>query len=301
MLTRSLRVPALALLCVAVAAGHTAMAADPRPVQPAPGTPAAPALPPDNTVVARVDGSELRLSDVKAAQQNLPPQAQKLPLEQIYPQLLDRLVDSMLILQAGRKEHLEQDPDLQSRLKHYQDRLIQEAYVSRAIKQAETEDRLKARYETLLKENPAQDEVRARQILLTTEAEAKSVIAELDKGGDFAELAKKHSSDPGAAADDLDYTSRDEMATEMGPEFAEAVFAIPAGQYGKTPIKSKFGWHVIKIEDRRTGKPPSFEEARDQLSHTLANEILETKLRDLRGAAKIEEFGLDGKPLPAGK
>jgi len=300
--TRPLLAPALALLCAAgLAAAHAVMAADPRPVPPAPGTPAAPALPPDDTVVARVDGSELRLSDVKAAQQNLPPQAQKLPLEQIYPQLLDRLVDGMLILEAGRKEHLDQDPDLHTRLKHYEDRLIQEAYINRAIKQAVTEDRLKARYETLLKEKPAQEEVRARQILLTTEAEAKSVIAELDKGGDFTELAKKHSSDPGAAADDLDYSSRDDMANEMGTEFAGAVFAIPAGQYGKTPIKSKFGWHVIKIEDRRTGKPPSFEEAREQLSHTLASELLEAKLHDLRGAAKIEEFGLDGKPLPATK
>ena len=235
--TRPLLAPALALLCAAgLAAAHAVMAADPRPVPPAPGTPAAPALPPDDTVVARVDGSELRLSDVKAAQQNLPPQAQKLPLEQIYPQLLDRLVDGMLILEAGRKEHLDQDPDLHTRLKHYEDRLIQEAYINRAIKQAVTEDRLKARYETLLKEKPAQEEVRARQILLTTEAEAKSVIAELDKGGDFTELAKKHSSDPGAAADDLDYSSRDEMASDMGPEFAEAVFAIPVGQYGKTPI-----------------------------------------------------------------
>jgi len=300
--TRSLLAPVLALMCAAgFAAGHAVMAADPHPVLPTPGAPAAPALPPDNTVVARVDGSELRLSDVKAAQQNLPPQAQKLPLEQIYPQLLDRLVDSMLILEAGRKEHLDQDPDLQSRLKHYEDRLVQEVYISRAIKQAETDDRLKARYETFLKEKPAQEEVRARQILLDNEAEAKSVIAELDKGADFAKLAKQHSSDPGAAADDLDYSSRDEMASDMGPEFAEAVFAIPVGQYGKTPIKSKFGWHVIKIEDRRTGKPPSFEEAREQLSHTLANEVIAAKLHDLRGAAKIEEFGLDGKPLPAGK
>jgi peptidyl-prolyl cis-trans isomerase C len=301
--TRPLLAPALALLCAAgLSAGPAVMAADPRPVPPAPGTPAAPALPPDNTVVARVDGAELLLSDVKAAQQNLPPQAQKLPLEQIYPQLLDRLVDGMLILEAGRKEHLDQNPDLQARLKHYEDRLVQEAYINRAIKQAETEDRLKARYETLLKEKPAQEEVRARQILLTTEAEAKSVIAELDKGGNFTELAKQHSPDPGAASDeDLGYSSRDDMAKEMGPEFADAVFAIAVGQHSKAPIKSRFGWHVIKIEDRRTAKPPSFEEAREQLSHTLANEMLDAKLHDLRGAAKIEEFGLDGKPLPAGK
>jgi peptidyl-prolyl cis-trans isomerase C len=87
----------------------------------------------------------------------------------------------------------------------------------------------------------------------------------------------------------------------MGPEFADAVFSIPVGQYSKTPVKSEFGWHVIKVEDRRVGKPPSFEQAREQLSRDLAHEIIAVKLQDLRGAAKIEEFGLDGKPLPATK
>jgi len=83
--------------------------------------------------------------------------------------------------------------------------------------------------------------------------------------------------------------------------FADAAFALPKGQYSKTPVKTEFGWHVIKVEDRRAGKPPSFEEAREQLSRDLAHEIIDAKLQDLRGAAKIETFGLDGKPLPAGK
>jgi peptidyl-prolyl cis-trans isomerase C len=303
MLTRSLLATALALVCAAgLTAGLAVMAADPRATPPTAGAEAAQAIPPGNPVVARVDGTELRLSDVEAAQQNLPPQAQKLPLEQIYPTLLDRLVDGMLITEAGRKEHLDRDPDVERRLKRYEDRLIQEAYINRAIKQAETEDRLRTRYETFLKEKPAHQEVRARHILLASEAEAKSVIAELNKGADFVELAKRHSTDPDAASDaDLGYTSRDDMVSEMGPEFAEAVFSISVGQYGKTPIKSRFGWHVIKVEDRRLSKPPSFEEAREQLSRDLAHEIVDAKLHDLRGAAKIEEFGLDGKPLPATK
>jgi len=299
MLTRPLLAPALGFVCAAVlAAGHAVIAADPGASLPIPGAPAAQALPPGNPVVARVDGTELRLSDVEAAQKNLPPQAQKLPLEKIYPVLLDRLVDGMLIIEAGRKEHLDQDPEVQDRLKHYEDRLIQEAYVNREIKQAETEDRLKARYQTFLKEKPAREEVHTRHILLPTEAEAKSVIAELDKGADFAALAKKYSKDPGAeSGGDLGYFGHDDMVKE----FADVAFALSPGQYTKTPVKTEFGWHVIKVEDRRTGKPPSFEEAREQLSRDLAHEILDAKLHDLRDAAKIEEFGLDGKPLPATK
>jgi peptidyl-prolyl cis-trans isomerase C len=259
---------------------------------------AAGSLSPGNPVVARVDGVELHLSDVEAAQQSLPSQAQKVPLEQIYPMLLDRLVDGALITEAGRKEHLEQDPDVQTRLKRYEDRLIQEAYLNRAIKQAETADSLKTRYQKLLKEKPAQEEVHARHILVADEEEAKSVIAQLDKGADFTALAKKYSTDPSAEeGGDLGYFSHDDMVKE----FADAAFALPVGQYTKTPVKTEFGWHVIKVEDKRQGKPPSFEEAQDQLHQDLARDIIEAKLQELRGAAKIEEFGLDGKPLPAAK
>src|SRR6516165_10921208 len=146
MLTRPLLAPALGLVCAAgLAAGHVVMAADQPPAPATANAPALGPLPPPNTVVARVDGTELHLADVEAAQQNLPPQAQKLPLEQIYPMLLDRLVDGMLITKAGRKEHLDRDPEVQDRLKHYEDRLIQEAYINRAVKPAEMEDTLRTR------------------------------------------------------------------------------------------------------------------------------------------------------------
>jgi peptidyl-prolyl cis-trans isomerase C len=299
MLTRPLLAPALGLVCAAgLAAGHAAMAADQPPAPPTASVPAPSPLPPPNTVVARVDGTELHLSDVEAAQQNLPPQAQKLPLEQIYPMLLDRLVDGALITEAGRKEHLEQDPELQVRLKRYEDRLIQEAYLNQAIKAAETEDQLKARYQTFAKDTAGREEVHAQHILVKTEDEAKSVIAELDKGADFGELAKKYSTDPSASSGgDLGYFGHDDMVKA----FTDAAFALSPGRYSKTPVKTEFGWHVIKVEDRRAGKPPSFEEAREQLSRDLAHEIIDAKLQNLRGAAKIEEFGLDGKPLPATK
>jgi peptidyl-prolyl cis-trans isomerase C len=265
-----------------------------RPSTPPPASP----LPSGNTVVARVDGTELHFSDVEAAQQSLPPQAQKLPLQQIYPMLLERLVDGALIAEAGRKEQLEQDPELQLRLKRYEDRLIQEAYVGRAIKDAETEDRLKARYQVFAKEKAGQEEVHARHILVKTEAEAKSVIADLDKGADFAGLAQKYSSDPSAASGgDLGYFGHDDMVKD----FADAAFALPAGKYTTTPVKTEFGWHVIKVEDHRVSTPPGFDDARQEVSQLVAREAVETKLKELRSTAKIETYGLDGKPMPVSK
>ncbi len=285
-------------LVAGVAAGGILLAADRPATPPSSGAPASSPLPPSNTIVARVDGAELHLSDVEAAQQNLPPQAQKLPLDQIYPILLDRHVDGALINEAGRKEHLDQDPDLQRRLKRYEDRLVQEAYLNRAIKDAETEDRLKARYQTFVKEKAGHEEVHALHILVKTDAEAKSVIAELDKGADFTTLAKKYSIDPGAGSGgDLGYFGHDDMVKE----FADAAFALPAGQYTKTPVKTEFGWHVIKVEDHRVSTPPSFDEARQEVSQLVAHDVVDAKLKELRGSAKIETFGLDGKPLPAAK
>jgi peptidyl-prolyl cis-trans isomerase C len=292
--------PASGLVCAAafaavIVAGGALQAAEPTAPSTSSGPMSSP-LPPGNTVVARVDGTELHLSDVEAAQQSLPPQAQKLPLERIYPVLLDRLVDGMLITEAGRKDHLDQDSEVQIRLKRFEDRLIQEAYLNRAIKAAESEDQLKARYQTFVKEKAAREEVHARHILVKTEAEAKAIIAELDKGADFADLAKKDSIDPGAkSGGDLGYFGHDDMVKE----FSDAAFALPVGQYTKTPVKTQFGWHVIKVEDHRVSSPPSFEEARQEVAQLVAHDVVEAKLKELRGAAQIETFGLDGKPLPA--
>jgi peptidyl-prolyl cis-trans isomerase C len=282
---------AVGLACTA------AHATDPASAQHASAMAASP-LPPANTVVARVDGVELRLADVQAAQQNLPPQAQKLPLQQIYPILLERLVDGELVSEAARKEHLDRDPAVQSRLRLYEDYLIQHAYIDELVKGAESEDQLKAGYQKLLKEQPAREEVRARHILVKTEAEAKAIIAQLDKGADFATLAKKNSTDPGAASGgDLGYFTRDDMV----PAFAAAAFALPVGKYTETPVKTEFGWHVILVEDHRVKKPPSFTEARAQISQLLARDIIQAKLKELRQSAQIETFGLDGKPLSQSK
>jgi peptidyl-prolyl cis-trans isomerase C len=253
---------------------------------------AAPALAQgDDPVVARVNGKELKRSEVEAMHKQLPPQVQQMPLETIYPMLVDQMVSQMLITEAAKKDKLDQDPSVKSKVARYQERIVQEAWLQKQVESASGEAQLKARYDQFVKENPAKEEVSARHILLENEDEAKAVIKELEKGADFATLAKQRSKDPAAATGgDLGFFSREEMV----PEFADAAFALKKGEFTKAPVKSQFGWHVIKVEDRRTGAPPSFEESREQLADEVAREVINQKVADLKKGAQVETFNLDG-------
>jgi len=251
--------------------------------------------PAGDPVVARVNGKELHRSDVAAAQHGLPQQLRGLPLEQIYPMMIDQMVSAQLIVEAGRKEHLAEDAEVKQRLARLQDRVIEDVYLDHMVKKTATDEALHKSFERYLKEHPGQEEVSARHILVAKEDEAKSIIADLDKGGDFAKLAKEHSTDPSKEnGGDLGWFSHDQMV----PEFADAAFKLKKGDYTKTPVKSQFGYHVIKLNDRRQGKPPTFDEAKEELTSEIAHEIIGKKLVELKAAAKIETFSLDGSPLP---
>ena len=254
-------------------------------------------MPPGTTVVARVDGTELHLSDVEAAQQSLPPQVQKMPLAQIYPMLLDRLVDGMLITEAGRKAHLDQDPEVQLRLKRYEDRLIQEAYLNKAIKDAETR-------------GPAQGALREPS------SRRRRATKRCTPGTSWSRPRPRRTrSSPSSTREPISPSSPRSIRPTPAANRA-AISAIsamttwsrssptpplpcPPGQYTKTPVKTEFGWHVIKVEDHRVSTPPSFDEARKEVSQLVAHDVVDAKLKELRSAAKVETYGLDGKPLPS--
>ena len=264
----------------------------------APATPAAAPATQQDPVVARVNGTEIRRSDVLAARQMLPAQVQQIPFEQVYPQLLDTLVSNMLAAQAGKKQKLADDPEVKKRLQWAQDQIIEEVYLRRYITASITDDKIKVRYDQFVKEQKPQDQVNAKHILVKTEDEAKAVIEDLKKGGDFAAIAKDKSNDPGtkATGGDLGWFTKDEMV----PEFADAAFKLQKGQYTETPVKTQFGYHVILLVDRRTAPPPTMEEARPQVVQLLQRELLDQKVKELRTSAKVEMFNLDGsKPTGA--
>ena len=255
-----------------------------------------PTLATDDPVVARVNGAELHRSDVIAAQRSLPAQMQQMPLEQIYTPLLDQLVTGVLITDAGRKDKLADDPEVKKRLARAEDRAIQEVYVSRVVEKGATDEVLHKQYDQYLKDHPAKEEVNARHILVAKEEDAKEIITELNKGADFATLAKQRSTDPAKdSGGDLGWFSRGDMV----PEFADAAFKLQKGEYTKEPVKTQFGWHVIKVEDRRTAPPPTFDESKEELTNEVARGIITDKIKELRSSAKIETFAMDGSPAPA--
>lgn len=261
-----------------------------------------PAASADDPVVARVNGTEMHRSEALELMRSLPPQLQKQPQDKLYTMVLGQMVDTLLVSQAGRKSKVQDDPGVKKRLALLQDQVIAEAYVQRILAKSVTEDKLHARYDKYVKETPEREEVKARHILLPTEEDAKAVIAELKKGTDFAKLASEKTTDPAgkASGGDLGYFTKDEMV----PEFADAAFKLKPGEFTETPVKSQFGWHVIKVEDRRMAKPPTFEQMKQRLASDVSREIVTEKIKELRTAAKIDVYNLDGSkpgaaPAPA--
>ena len=273
--------------------------------QPGPKTPAQSAQPPadkpapaKDPVVAVVNGQQIHLSDVEIAQQSLPQQYRNMPLAAVFPALLDRMVDSKLVEQDGRTNKVTDDPAFKKRLAFVEDQVVQDFWLQKQIAEKVTPEKMKQAYEEKVKNMPAEDEVHARHILVATEPEAKAIIADLKKGAAFDKLAKEKSTDKasGAEGGDLGWFKK----TDMVKEFADAAFALKKGELSQTPVKTQFGYHVIKVEDRRKAPPPSFEELSGQIHQDLARETVTAMLNKLRADAKIEKFNIDGSaPAPA--
>jgi peptidyl-prolyl cis-trans isomerase C len=174
---------------------------------------------------------------------------------------------------------------MQRRLLRITDQILERAFLVEHIEKRLTEKALQESYQKLIAETEKQSEVHARHILVKTEQEAKDLIAELGKGGDFIALAKKHSTGPsGANGGDLGFF----RAGQMVPAFSEAAFAMEKGAVSKTPVKTQFGWHVIKVEDRRTAKAPAVDEVREKLVSDLSNKIGNDLIESLRAKATIK-------------
>jgi peptidyl-prolyl cis-trans isomerase C len=248
-------------------------------------------------VLAKVNGQPIHASDLKAAADTLPAQARAMPPQQLYPMLLDQLVDAQALLVEAKKTGLDKDPDVQRSMQMAEDRTLASALLSKVVRPQVSDDAVKARYEQDFANKPGETEVHARHILVADEATAKKIIAELKKGGDFAALSKQYSKDPGASKQggDLGFFKK----TDMVPEFAEAAFALKDNEVTLAPVKTQFGWHVIQTLEHRTTPAPTFEQQRDELRQQMLQAAVQKEVAQARSTVTVERFNMDGTPLKA--
>ncbi len=218
-------------------------------------------------------------------------------MEMLYPQLLEKMVATKIVAQKGYADGLQNDKEVKDKLKDAEAQIVAETYVHRSIQPKITDAKIKERYDELSAKFKPQDEVRARHILVKTEAEANDVIKQLKAGGDFAKIAEEKSTDKGSAKQggDLGYFTHDAMVKP----FADAAFAMKAGEVSEKPVKTEFGYHIIKVEAKRKSAPPPLSEVHDQIANRLGQEMTDDLVKDLKAKAKIEKFNPDGTPMKA--
>jgi peptidyl-prolyl cis-trans isomerase C len=249
----------------------------------------------ENPVVAVVNGNEIHMTDVEFVARSLPEQMRQMPLPQLFPMLLDRVIDFQLLSAEAEKQDFAEDEQVQAALDRARASVLCDAMLQQMIDEATTEEALQKRYNEMKEqEGFSYEEVHARHILLASEDEAKEVIEALDGGADFAELAKEKSTGPsGPQGGDLGYFKKDQMV----PEFGNAAFGMEIGATSSEPVQTQFGYHVIKVEDNRTVEP-TMDETAPQLRQEVAREIVTALVTELREDAEIERFNMDGSPVP---
>jgi peptidyl-prolyl cis-trans isomerase C len=194
-----------------------------------------------NPVLAKVNGAEIRQSDVALAEEELGPSLAQMDPATKKENVLAFLIDMKIVAKAAEDKKVENNEDFKKRLAFTRNRLLMDSLLATEGKAATTDEAMKKVYEDASKQITGEQEVHARHILVETEDEAKAVAEELKKGADFAELAKKKSKDPGASdGGDLGFFTKDQMV----PEFSTVAFALEPGKISD-PVKSQFGWHII--------------------------------------------------------
>ena len=240
---------------------------------------------PENKItVADVNGEIIYLEEVMRLAEKLPAEYRQRPLESYFGGLVDDVIDSRLAAVAGAESGLSENSDVSRLMEVAAMRALAEAWIAQQVNEAVTEDALTATYKSFIADYGSPEEVKARHILVPEEATALAIIKKLAGGADFAEIAKTDSTGPsGPNGGDLGYFARGAMV----PTFEAAAFELDPGSFTPEPVQTQFGWHIIKVENKRVATPPSFEEMVPQLRQNLLNQTLGRILEELRASAQI--------------
>src|SRR3954466_3075661 len=239
-----------------------------------------------NPVLAKVNGSEIRQSDMALAEEELGPSLAQMDPATKKDNVLSFLIDMKIVSKDAEDKKVENSEEFKKRLAFTRSRLLMDSLLATEGKAATTDEAMKKVYQDASKQISGEQEVHARHILVESEDEAKAVADELKKGADFAELAKKKSKDPGASdGGDLGFFTKEQMV----PEFSAVAFALEPGKISD-PVKSQFGWHIIKVEEKRNRKAPDFEQVKSQIETYVTRKAKSDYVAKLREAAKVERM-----------
>ena len=253
----------------------------------APATPPPAAAPADPAaVVATVGGKTITEADLALAEGELSQQFAQLPPEQRRAAALSAAIEIKSIAAKAVADGLDKDADFQRRAAFLQERALHGEMVEKEVVGKITDEELRARYEKEIAAQPPVNEVHARHILVKTKEEADKIIKELDGGADFQKLANEHTSDPSGKSNggDLGYFGPGQMV----PEFDKAAQALAVGAYTKEPVQTQFGWHVIKVEDKRAKEPPAFEQVKDGVRSLVVRDKYFALVKQLRADTTVD-------------
>jgi len=240
----------------------------------------------DDPIAAEVNGQTIRLSEVKDARVLLPAQLQNQPLEVVYPILLDSLINTRLAAEHARALGLDKTTMFQERMARIGEQILERMVLTQQIEEKVTDAALQKRYAALRESSKDLFEVHARHILVDTQDQAKAIVAQLQEGTDFATLAKAESTGPsGPSGGDLGWFAPGRMVAA----FEQAAMALEPGSYTPEPVQTQFGWHVIKVEERRPMAAPKFKDVRATLVNELSAELGQTFMEQLRTTATVNK------------
>ena len=239
----------------------------------------------EETVVATVNGEQITEADVALAEGELDAQFDQLPAAQRRAAAVSAIIEIKLAAAAAQDAGVAEDPEFQRRMEFLRERALHSEFVKSNIAEAVSNEDVRARYDSEIASAAANNEVRASHILVKTEDEAKDIIRQLGEGADFAELAKEHSSDGSAQnGGDLGFFGPGRMV----PEFEKEAYALEVGGHSKEPVQTQFGFHVVKVTDKRPQQPPAFEQVERQIRSLLLREKYFAEIAELRTAAEID-------------
>jgi len=238
----------------------------------------------DDKVIAIVNGLEIKVSEVQMATDDIIGQLPDLPPKLRFPFVVEYLIERHLLAQYAVKEGIGDTEEYKRRLALYQAKALRDAYFFHKIRPMVTEEEMKAVYDEESAKLQQTERVRARHILVGTEQEAKDILARLQKGEKFEDLAKQFSLDGSKDyGGDLGYFTQPEMV----PEFSKATFALKVGETSQ-PVKTDFGWHIIRLEDRKQGAAQPYDQLKSAIRNVLLRKKVSETMEKIRSASKVE-------------